>query len=155
MSVKVKLKDITEGMEFQLEDTYILLNTNTGEIVSISSEHLRVAEDGDEFEHLPDWQQEKIEIGMDIIENEENYKQLPTQFEIHEYAIMEDFCYSVPDNHRRNDLFQSIQGKGAFRRFKDKIYDLGIEHQWYLFRNERLKEMAIEWCKENEVDYYE
>lgn len=51
---------------------------------------------------------------IDIIENEEKYIQLLTKFDIHEYRIMEDFCYSVNDNRKQNELLNSIHGKGAF-----------------------------------------
>jgi hypothetical protein len=45
----------------------------------------------------------------------------------------------------------SLQGKGAFRRFKDNVILLGIEKDWYSFRDERYKQFAIEWCQENDI----
>jgi hypothetical protein len=45
MSIQVKLKDIIEEMEIQFEESRSLLNITTGEIVLVTSEDLRAAED--------------------------------------------------------------------------------------------------------------
>ena len=66
---------------------------------------------------------------------------------------IEDYCLTVSDHVKRDTLLRTIKGKGAFRRFKDKIIDLDVEEQWYSFRNERYKEIAIEWCKDSSVNY--
>jgi hypothetical protein len=45
-----------------------------------------------------------------------------------------------------------IRGCGAFRRFKDKIILLGVEDDWYKFKDEALKKIAVEWCETNEIE---
>ncbi|MFB9762566.1 hypothetical protein [Ectobacillus funiculus] len=42
---------------------------------------------------------------------------------------IEDYCRTVSDHVKRDTLLRAIKGKGAFRRFKDKIIDLDIEEQ--------------------------
>lgn len=39
-------------------------------------------------------------------------------------------------NPNQDVLVGAIQGRGAFRRFKDKLYDLSLEKQWYQYRDE-------------------
>ncbi len=39
-------------------------------------------------------------------------------------------------NPNQDVLAGAIQGRGAFRRFKDKLYDLSLEKQWYQYRDE-------------------
>jgi hypothetical protein len=51
----------------------------------------------------------------------DDYLPLPSKFDIHEYHIMEEFCYSVVDEKIRRVLSDKIRGSGAFRRFKDAI----------------------------------
>jgi hypothetical protein len=68
---------------------------------------------------------------------------------------MEDFCHSISEQGERNTLLKAIKGKGAFRRFKEKIIEFDIEQQWYSFRNDRFKEIAIEWCQENNINFVE
>lgn len=78
---------------------------------------------------------------------------LPTQYEINEYKMMEDFIETIDNSEISNNLQRLIQGKGAFRRFKDYCFDENIIQDWYKYRDERYKEIAIEWCKENELKY--
>lgn len=68
---------------------------------------------------------------------------------------MEEFCLSVNDHMIRNKLLGAIKGKGAFRRFKERIIDFAIEDNWYLFREEQLKEIAKSWCQDNKIDFIE
>lgn len=117
-------------------------------------EFLTSAEDEEPFDDLPDWQQEQMEVAYDI-ENEGNYMTLPSEFDIHEYNMMENFCPSVNDPKAQDSLFHAIQGKGAFRRFKDQAFDLGLIQDWYDYRDECYKQIAIEFCEHNNYDYVE
>ena len=78
---------------------------------------------------------------------------LPTQYEINEYQIMVDFIDKIDNDEIRNQLERLIQGKGAFRRFKDYCIEIGIIKKWYDYRNEIYKEIATEWCKCNGLEY--
>lgn len=40
------------------------------------------------------------------------------------------------DSKNASKLERAIQGRGAFRRFKDTVYYMGIEQQWYDFQTE-------------------
>jgi hypothetical protein len=77
------------------------------------------------------------------------------RFEIHEYSIMERFCLSVDDEDIRDDLCDAIRGRGAFRRFKDRIQAYGIAEDWYRYRDEALREIAMAWCEEHDIPYTE
>jgi hypothetical protein len=155
MSIQVKLKDIIVEMEIQFEDSRSLLNITTGEIVLVTSEDLRAAEYEKPFDHLPEWEQENRMIAIDVVENFENYIELPTKYEVNEYEVMENFCKTVCDQRKQESLFRAIKGKGAFRRFKDKIIDFEIEVQWHSYREECFKQIAIEWCQENKINFIE
>lgn len=149
MNIQVKLKDIVDEMEIQFDDSRSMFNIKTGQIVLVTTEDLIAAEDEKPFDHLPEWQQENRMVAIDVVENFENYIELPTKYEINEYEMMEDFCLTVSDQRKQNTLLRAIRGKGAFRRFKDKIIEFEMEDQWYSYRGECLKEIAIEWCQDN------
>ena len=68
---------------------------------------------------------------------------------------MEDFCLEIIDQQKQNNLLSAIKGKGAFRRFKDMINDFELETEWYSYRDERLKQIAIKWCQDNNINYIE
>ncbi|NHM31989.1 UPF0158 family protein [Neobacillus terrae] len=155
MNIQVKLKDIIEEMEIQFEESRSLLNIKTGEIVLVTSEDLRAAEDEKPFDHLPEWEQENRKTAIDVVENFENYIDLPTKYEVNEYEVMENFCFTVCDQRKQESLLRAIKGKGAFRRFKDKIIDFEMEDQWYSYRDECFKLIAIEWCQENKINFIE
>ena len=78
---------------------------------------------------------------------------LPTQYEINEYQMMEDFIETIDNTEIKNNLQRLIQGKGAFRRFKDYCFEMDIIQDWYDFRDKKYKEIAIDWCKQNELEY--
>ncbi len=69
-----------------------------------------------------------------------DYVPLPSRYDIHEYAIRENFCHPVAKPKIADDLFRSISGRGAFRRFKDAIRRHGIENDW-----DRFKDNGITW----------
>ena len=150
----VNLKDIVDEMELQMDEYKKYLNKETGEIVTISIEELSIAEEseeGDDFAEYPDWQRDSIMVALTVIENWGSYIELPDKWEINEYEIMEDFCGSVENDMISNALYSAIQGRGAFGRFKDAIRRCRIENDWYKFRDEALKDIAIRWCEENEI----
>jgi hypothetical protein len=154
MAVQVKLKDIIEGLEFLTDEGTSYLNTTTGEVVSITDEELRAAEEDEPLEDFPEWQHDAIRIAQDIVETD-HYLPLPDRFEIHEYSIMERFCLLVDDEDIRDDLGNAIRGRGAFRYFKDRIHAYGIAEEWYRYRDAALREIAMAWCEEHGIPYTE
>ena len=68
---------------------------------------------------------------------------------------MEEFIETIDDVKTYNQLTIAISGKGAFRRFKDTCTNFDIINDWYKFRDEKYKELAINWCKENDINYEE
>ena len=153
MAAHVKLDNIIECLEFQSDESNSFLDRRTGEVVTISDEEMQAAEDNESIEDFPEWQHDLIRIAKEIEAETGDYIELPTKFDIHEYSIMERFCLSLQDGQMCDTLYSSIKGSGAFRRFKDAIHDYGIADDWYKHRNEALKDIAIEWRKENGIEY--
>src|SRR5207249_5735045 len=122
--------DIVEGMDFQSDERSSFLNLTTGEVVAITDEELRAAENDEPLEDFPAWQHDAIRIAKDIVETD-HYLPLPDRFEIHEYQIMERFCLSVDADDLRDDLCDAIRGRGAFGRLKGRIQVYGIAEVWY------------------------
>ncbi|MEJ2702032.1 MAG: UPF0158 family protein [Sedimentisphaerales bacterium] len=155
MATRVRLADIIEGIESQSDENTSFLNAVTGEVVVISDYEMRAAEESDPIEDFPEWEQDQVSIAREIIAETGDYIPLPTQFDIHEYGMIERFCLSVNDP-KLSDLFSGlIRGNGAFRRFKDAVRKHGLEDDWHAYHNEALKEIAIDWCRENDIDWDE
>jgi hypothetical protein len=150
--VPVKLNDLIGEIEIQIDETFTYINTQTGEIITLSREEVRAAEDEEPLENYPDWQRENIEKAIKIIEDEnEAYHDFTLRNEFHEYEIIEEFIGTISDAVVREELFGAIQGRGAFRRFKDGIIEHGVEKQWYEYKEKKLKKIVIEWCKEKDL----
>ena len=64
---------------------------------------------------------------------------------------MEEFVRSVKDEEAANQLWRAIDGRGAFRYFKDTLHRLGIQQLWYDYLEEAQREFVIEWAEENNV----
>lgn len=62
------------------------------------------------------------------------------------YGDMRDFIATVTDEHLAEQLAVAIDGKGAFRRFKDTLYDdAEWREAWMLFSSERWLARARWW----------
>ncbi len=110
----------------------------------LSDEEMSAAEDGDPLEDYPDWQRESIQLASDVLFTDD-YLPLPSQYDIHEYEIMKRFCYTIEDDELRDRLLYGISGRGAFRIFKDTIYEYGITENWFEYRYQAFREIAIDW----------
>lgn len=153
MAIRVKLDEIIEGLEFQSDESSSFLDKTTGKVVLISDYEISAAEDDDPIEDFPDWEQDLVRIAKEIIDETGNYIDLPTKFDIHEYSIMEKFCLSLNDSEMCDTLYSLIKGSGAFGRFKNAIHEYDVADDWYKYRNDALKEIAVEWCQENGIEF--
>jgi hypothetical protein len=97
-----------------------------------------------------EWQKQEWEIAK-LIVSSDRFLKLPSKFDVHEWAIMEEFSHSVESDRTRADLLHAIHGAGAFRNFKYVIRRDGIEAAWHAFRAEALKQIALDWCEENHI----
>ncbi len=68
------------------------------------------------------------------------------------YQDMADFADGITDERAGRRLARAIQGKGAFRRFKDELHE---EHPdlpaWYAFRDTRARRRAVQGLADNSL----
>jgi hypothetical protein len=68
------------------------------------------------------------------------------------YRDMEDFIAQVRDRRARELLERAIAGRGAFRRFKDALFEFqDLRAGWFRFRDVRLRRRAIEFLVEESL----
>ena len=137
-NMKVKLQGIIDAMDMTDRYTENFLDAATGEIVYIND--------------MVMGQKEKDEIYDRL--DEHGFYRLPTSFDLRDYDIMEDFIAGMPEG-VQGRMYDAIQGRGAFRRFKDMVCEMGIEQMWYEFHDNVYKRKAASWCEENGIDYDE
>ena len=70
-----------------------------------------------------------------------------------EYGWMAEFAGTVGDARLRDLLEVALNGRGAFRRFKDVLHDHPAERErWFAFRDGQVRAAAQEWLAENGID---
>ncbi len=131
--MKISLDQVIEALEFTSDMLEYYYNPKTKEIF--------LSNIGD----IEDLTQEELD---DLFESS---IRLPSKYEINEYQMMVDFVYTFKDDRIRNKLLASINGRGAFRRFKNLCTNLDIIDDWYKFRDTCYKEIALKWCNEHDI----
>jgi hypothetical protein len=113
MTTSAVLDDLIDALEEQSDSLFPFLDREAGEVVLISDESLSLAKtEPEEIDLLPDWQKEEFELAV-LIETSDRYLRLPTQFDMHEWNIMADFCHQLRRDDIRERLLGAIHGNRA------------------------------------------
>ena len=165
MTVAVSLRDLVDELQMLPNEGTAYLNKVTGKLITLTDDVVAMAEMDSEMEgeledvkdeigdEVPDLEAAYYQEVRKVLAFDPDYLKLPGKFEIHEYEIMERYCLSIPDEKVSDVLLEKIRGSGAFRRFKETIYQYGIENDWFRYRDEAYKEVAIAWLESNGIAY--
>jgi predicted nucleotidyltransferase len=62
------------------------------------------------------------------------------------YRDMEMFIAQVPDRRAADLLDRAIAGRGAFRRFKDTLFEFPeLRERWFAYHDARMRQRALQW----------
>ena len=137
-TLHIDLGELCEAMENSSFENEYFLDLETGEILFIS-------------EYMDDEETEKLK---DKIEEEfDRYEQIPKDESHDGYRDMQDFIATIENEHLVELLEVAINGKGAFRRFKDLLYHHPREQErWFTFENERTRRRVLDWFASQDID---
>jgi hypothetical protein len=66
---------------------------------------------------------------------------------------MQEYIWSLEDEHLHELLEVAIQGSGAFRRFKDVLYRYPeAQDNWFKFRDEREQRRMLDWLASEGIE---
>jgi hypothetical protein len=121
------------------------LDLETGKVVMVTDEarwYQRQPPD-----ELLEWQREMLQVARQVEEGYgTRYIQIPEQDSRVGYRDMEYFIRTVQDGHLRDQLWQAIQGQGAFRQFKDVLVEYPAERErWFAFRDNCVHKRIVDW----------
>lgn len=136
----IDLEKVTDCIESAGDIETYYLHKYRGEILSVLNDDALMDEE------------EKQEI-YDKLDRYDDWIEIPGQYELHEYSIMEAFAKSLTNKEHSNKLLYVLNGKKPFRRFKDEINYIGISNSYYNYRHEKAKEIAVKWLQDNDVEY--
>ena len=129
--VPVDWEALEDAFENNAPEVHSYLHTSTGEVLRVvdgiadPEMHTRIASDA-------------------------NYMRVDPVSSREQYRWMERFIPMVDEVELRNRLAQAIDGKGAFRRFKDVLIAFTAERErWFAFRSERLRVFMEAWLAAN------
>jgi len=72
--------------------------------------------------------------------------------EINDYEIMTKFVLELDSKEQSEKLYDILHQRKAYRNFKDAIYEMGIEDDYYDYYELQIEKLAENWLKDN-VDY--
>lgn len=128
------------------------LNQVAGEFEMINAEtHLFYNAETGEFDFYSDFMDANEDRAEKFMEHP--WIAGPKQHEIDEYDMMARFVETVTDAHANELLSVALEGRGAFRRFKDTLHRIGQSEEWYAFKRAAYIDLAREWCDDNHIPY--
>ena len=110
-------------------------------MVLVNNKYLLAAEDGDPTDDYSDWEQEQVMIAEQIAGETGDYIELPSKFDIHEYRIMEDFCFSLADSELGDILLSLMLFEIARQELRLRDFAAHPEHGQIIFTNLPVNEL--------------
>lgn len=124
---------LEDAFENNASEVHSYLHRKTGEVLrlieGVSDQTLfdRVAKDSDY-------------LGIDPVPSREQYR------------WMEHFIDSMEEEELRGKLRRAVDGRGAFRRFKDVLAPHRVDRErWFRFRSDRLREAMERWLNHHDL----
>ena len=152
MTLPVSLQAVIDEMDTFDDDFHPYINHQTGELVTLSREDIDAVEEGFDSADYPEWHRQMLQKTVEVLDSDA-YVPLPGKFDIHEYAIMQRFCFAVEDAGLSRELQDQIHGAGAFRRFKNTLTRHNMLDTWFACRQAAFAEIAIAWLEEHNIPY--
>ena len=174
--LKANISDIADVQEVNSPEISHFLDLETGEVVMVTEEDNSAIEDfyeqvdlqDDESEEViqakfeewldeydcPEWQKDSIRPAFMVERNAgERYIQIPESDSHDGYNDMVGFTATVKDEHLQNLLSVALNGKGAFRRFKDVLYKYPEEQErWFKHSREQTEQRVREWLESEDIE---
>lgn len=107
----------------------------------------------------------KLDELVDIFDEIQNYEYIVYDKKENDFIFIdlnmmsmqeyEEYIDEIKNENIQEELEDAFYGKGKYRRFKETLRKFRIENDYYNFREEYLKNMAIEWCQKNNIEYEE
>lgn len=166
--LKVDFDEIQKAMEDIVRDSFdYYFDTETGEIISLSEEMLeeiesRLYDEGDEeldediecIEYdeepeLPDWMLDEIDLALEVLLDESGrFVRIPERPSDKAYKTMSGFTESLEESVLKVELMDALNGKGAFRKFKDVLIHHPKERKkWHGYNAKVMKKEITAWLE--------
>jgi hypothetical protein len=170
--LKVDIDELISAMDDASYEHNYYLDVKTGRILLVTNETRSQLEEiyeaapdeqsDEEFDlessleqlDLPDWQKDALREADEVKEGfGDRYISIPQVDSDEAYGDMEQFIVTVTEERLRARLWQAIDGRHPFRRFKDVLADYPSERErWFDFQDVRIGERVIEWLEDEGIE---
>lgn len=146
--LKVNLPELMAAFEDASWETSYYLDLETGQVIRLTSEELGYVDEPPDWP-LSEWEQEVVKQAEAIwLDAGKQYLSIPDADSHRAYRDMEDFIATVEEEHLSELLRVAIQGRGAFRRFKDVLYGYPREQErWFNFSDAQMQRRVLDWLE--------
>ncbi len=129
--LKIDFDELCSAVEDNSYENEYYLDRETGEILLLS-------------EYVDDEERGKLKDRID--DNPDRYERIPKAEPREGYEDMQAFIATVDDERLAELLEVAVNGRGAFRRFKDVLLNYPeARERWFQFQDNRIQERAREW----------
>ena len=135
-TIPFRWNELEMAFERNAPDTESFVDVRTGEVIVIV-----------------DGQPEAGELRTRVVAGGEQYVKIEPASSREQYKWMEQFVAMVDDPALRERLLISIDGKGAFRRFKDVLLNYPAERErWFNYRADLLHWQMQQWMEREQLE---
>lgn len=154
--MKIYIENIAEKLENINKEYKTYLNKKNGKFIVTKEKYINELKEENNLEKFEykQWEKRYIDFAKEVVNNSEDYIELPVIYEIDEISVMRDFANSMENEEYKNIIIKAISEEGAIRRFKDTTENLDIVDRWKSFRSKVYYRIAIDLCKKEGVEYF-
>ncbi len=170
--LRIDFDELQKAMEDTVRDAFdYFLDTETGEIIILSEDILKRAkgllsegidEDMADYEEVefdvpvevPEWMEDEIELALDIfLYEKDRYIRIPERMAEKGYRAMKEFTDKLEAPELKQELLALLDGRGAFRKFKDALDPYPKQKKlWYGFNARVAREEMKEWLQSLSIE---
>ena len=151
--LKIKWTELDAAFQSGSWEMHFYLDLETGDVVMVTDEVAHYLEEPPDYE-LPDWMEHDLQMARQVEDGYgTRYIRVPAADSHEAHRDMERFIYTVRNSHLQDRLWRAIQGRGAFRYFKDVLAEYPAERErWFAFKDRYTCERMSEWLESEGVE---
>ena len=163
--LRLKRIDLEAAFEAGFPEIHSYLDTVTGEVLVIGDDYLQelsklVEEAGPEAKladllrdsELPEWHKQTLVEAQRVADDYSGrLAKVPEPDAHQDFRDLAAFARTVPEPRLRAELERALNGRGAFRRFRE-VLGHSERERWFQFKRDCLRERMTDWLASRDIE---